>query len=158
MWKKMDATYMKFTFMLTMFLLNVVPASVFAATLDSGATNILTGRKGVDSTGSVSSVEWPWTRFLNSLAQELTGPLPLILGVLGITAAAIALFSGNGGAGTQKFIMLVCAVSVALFTPTLVTYISESARGATVDMVVNTVDTLDRVVDTAEVLAPSLWP
>lgn len=152
MWKKMDATYMKFTFMLTIFLMNVIPASVFAASLDQ---NILSEKNGLEDT---LNVQWPWTRFLNSLARELTGPLPLILGVLGITAAAIALFSGNGGAGTQKFIMLVCAVSVAMFTPTLVEYISESAKGATIDMVVNTVDNLDRVVDTAEALAPSLWP
>ena len=58
--------------------------------------------------------------------------LPMTLGILGLAAAAIALFAGNGGAGTQKFIMLIFAVSICLFAPTFISYVSTSAGGATV--------------------------
>jgi len=89
------------------------------------------GAAGITSLGDgVSGVSWPWTRFLNSLAAELTGPLPMILGVLGIAAAAIALFAGNGGAGTQRFILLIFAISICLFAPTFIQYIAASATGA----------------------------
>ena len=35
------------------------------------------------------NIKWPWESFLYALADQLTGPLPLILGALGIAAAAI---------------------------------------------------------------------
>lgn len=72
---------------------------------------------------------WPWTNFLNSLMSELTGPLPLTLGIFGIVGAAIALFSGHGGDGAKKFIMLVFAISIALAAPTLMNYLSTDAKG-----------------------------
>ena len=74
--------------------------------------------------------EFPWTKMLNTLAQQLTGPLPMTLGILGLAAAAIAMFTGNGGGGTQKFIMLIFAVSTCLFAPTFITWIRDSAGGA----------------------------
>ena len=79
---------------------------------------------------------FPWTKMLNTLAKELTGPLPMILGMLGIAAAAIAMFTGNGGGGTQKFIMLIFAVSTCLFVPTFITWIRDSAGGAVLSDVV----------------------
>ena len=66
-------------------------------------------KDGIEDTANVD--QWPWTKFLNSLADQLTGPLPTTLGVLGLAAAAIAMFTGNHGAGTQKFIILIFAVS-----------------------------------------------
>lgn len=75
--------------------------------------------------------EFPWTKMLNTLAQQLTGPLPMVLGILGLAAAAVAMFTGNGGGGTQKFIMLIFAVSTCLFAPTFIKWVSESAGGAT---------------------------
>ena len=50
-------------------------------------------KDGIEDTANVD--QWPWTKFLNSLADQLTGPLPTTLGVLGLAAAAIAMFTGN---------------------------------------------------------------
>lgn len=74
--------------------------------------------------------EWPWTKFFNSLMQELTGPLPAVLGIMGIVGAAIALFSGNGGDGTRKFILLIFVISIALAAPTMMSMLSIGATGA----------------------------
>lgn len=74
-------------------------------------------------TSRVDITDWPWTRFLNSLADQLTGPLPMILGVLGLAVAAIGMFMGNHGAGMQKALVLVFAVSICLFAPSFISYI-----------------------------------
>lgn len=96
---------------------------------------------GLGGTTMSSSVTWPWERFLGSLAEQLSGPLPRILGVLGIVGAAVALFAGNGGAGTQKFIMLIFAISIALFAPTFISWLSSSSgNSATVADVFDTVE------------------
>ena len=129
MFKKISSLYLSFTLALCMAIMAVVPAEVFAA---SGST-ISSPDRGSSLDGTI---DWPWTRFLNSLADELTGPLPMVLGLLGISIAAMALLFGNGGAGTQKALLLIGAVSVDMFTPTLVKYIYASASGATVDMVI----------------------
>ena len=132
MGKKIEAGYMKVTLFLTMAIMMALPAFGFAA------SKLNTPGRGASISGTVT---WPWTRFLNSLASELTGPLPLVLGLIGISIAAMALLFGNGGAGTQKALLLIGAVSVAMFTPTLVTYIYQSAtQGATVDMVIQAMD------------------
>lgn len=78
------------------------------------------------------AVDWPWTRFLNSLAVELTGPIPKVLGIMGICGAAIAMFSGHAGGGTQKFIALIFAISICLFAPTFIQAIMNSGSGMTV--------------------------
>lgn len=70
---------------------------------------------------------WPWTGILNDIKDELTGPLPLTLGVLGIVIAAIGLFAGNAGDGMRKFLVIILAISVALFAGTFVEWIAESA-------------------------------
>lgn len=80
---------------------------------------------------TLGDVNYPWTKMLNSLAKELTGPLPMTLGILGLAAAAIAMFTGNGGGGTQKFIMLIFAVSTCLFAPSFISWIKTSAGGLT---------------------------
>lgn len=93
--------------------------------------------------GGATSVSktFPWTQMLMALVSEMTGPLPRIFGVLGIIAAAIALFAGNGGAGTQKFIILIFTISIALFAPTFVSWLTDSASagsGATIYEAVGT--------------------
>ena len=80
----------------------------------------------------VEGITWPWMKFFNSLADQLTGPLPMTLGAMGIAGAAIALFSGHAGGGTQKFIVLILAVSICLFAPNFMTYIQTSAGGLTI--------------------------
>ncbi|WP_276892093.1 TrbC/VirB2 family protein [Dialister micraerophilus] len=79
--------------------------------------------------GVQSKKAWPWTKFLNSIMAEFTGPVPLVLGVLGVVGAAIALFSGHGGDGAKKFIILIFAVSIALFAPTLIQWVAQDAGG-----------------------------
>ena len=80
----------------------------------------------------VEGITWPWMKFFNSLAYQLTGPLPMTLGAMGIAGAAIALFSGHAGGGTQKFIVLILAVSICLFAPNFMTYLQTSAGGLTI--------------------------
>lgn len=128
MLKKINSFYLSFTLALCMAIMTVLPVEVLAA---NTVTDLGTMNRG----DNMGKLDWPWTRFLNSLADELTGPLPMVLGLLGISIAALALLFGNGGAGTQKALLLIGAVSVAMFTPTLVKYIYASASGATVDMV-----------------------
>ena len=93
------------------------------------ASNVSALKQG--GKGSVN-VEWPWMKFFNSLADNLTGPLPMVLGVMGIVGAAIALFSGHSGGGTQKFILLIFVISICLFAVNFVNAISESAGGLTI--------------------------
>ncbi len=74
---------------------------------------------GDSKSGSGTTSPWPWHNFLEALKTELTGPVPMVLGILGIVGAAIALFSGNGGDGTRKFILLIFVISIALAAPSL---------------------------------------
>ena len=119
MLKKFDVLYLKVTLALSVFVGMMADPSLCAA-------------QSVGMSSAQMSMTFPWTKFLDALAHELTGPLPMTLGILGLAAAAIALFAGNGGAGTQKFIMLIFAVSICLFAPTFISYVSTSAGGATV--------------------------
>ncbi len=90
----------------------------------------INGKSSVGDVATVGTGAFPWTKMLNTLAAQLTGPLPMILGVLGLAVAALAMFSGNGGAGTQKFVMLIFAVSTCLFAPTFISWVSDSASSA----------------------------
>lgn len=80
----------------------------------------------------VEGIEWPWMKFLNSLADQVTGPLPMTLGALGIAGAAISLFAGHAGGGTQKFIMLILVISICLFAPNFMGFLQSSAGGLTI--------------------------
>ena len=53
---------------------------------------------------------WPWTGILNDIKDELTGPLPMTLGILGIVVAAIGLFAGNAGDGMRRFLIILFAI------------------------------------------------
>ena len=79
---------------------------------------------------TVGDIEWPWMKFFNSLAEQFTGPL--VLGILGLAGCAIAMFTGNAGGGTTKFIVLIFVVSTCLFAPSFISYVSESAGGLTI--------------------------
>ena len=96
---------------------------VAAATMQSFAYS-------TEGSAGLGGHAWPWTQFLRSLMQELTGPLPMILGIMGIVGAAIALFSGNGGDGTRKFILLIFVISIALAAPSLMDMLSLGATGS----------------------------
>lgn len=138
--KKLSEMYMRITLMMTLCLMAVLPMGVALAASDENFGGLSRGEE-LDGT-----VQWPWTRFLNSLAREVTGPLPLVIGILAVTGAGVALLFGNGGAGTQKALTMICVIGVIMFTPTLVQYIYASASGATVDMVIDTVSTAPQLL------------
>lgn len=98
-----------------------------AAVLSTSPIYSVLAKTGSDYTAQGGAYAWPWTDFLKHLAGELSGPLPMILGIMGIVGAAIALFSGNHGGGTQKFIILIFAISICLFAPNFITMVNESA-------------------------------
>jgi len=90
------------------------------------ATTMQSFAYSTEGTTGIGGHAWPWTKFLQSLMQELTGPL----GIMGIVGAAIALFSGNGGDGTRKFILLIFVISIALAAPSLMDMLSLGATGS----------------------------
>ena len=104
-------------------------ATIITLLLSSASTKAFASTVSGDR---VSGITWPWMKFFNSLADQLTGPLPMTLGAMGIAGAAIALFSGHAGGGTQKFIVLILAVSICLFAPNFMTYLQTSAGGLTI--------------------------
>ena len=138
--KKLSEMYMRITLMMTLCLMAILPVGVALAAADENFGGL---NRGEELDGNV---QWPWTRFLNSLAREVTGPLPLVIGILAVCGAGVALLFGNGGAGTQKALTMICVIGVIMFTPTLVQYIYASASGATVDMVIDTVSTAPQLL------------
>ena len=80
------------------------------------------------TTKAYAARTWPWTAILNDILDEITGPLPLTLGALGIAIAAFGLFTGNAGDGVRKFLIIILAVSIVLFSPTFVLWIADSAK------------------------------
>lgn len=102
-------------------------AAIYAMKLPVAFATMTSTMKVGDSSGE--KVAWPWHRFLVALKEELTGPVPMVLGILGIVGAAIALFSGNGGDGTRKFILLIFVISIALSAPTLMDMLNSGASG-----------------------------
>lgn len=77
----------------------------------------------------LGSINWPWTGILNSLKSALTGDTAKILGTLGLVIAAIGLFMGNLGDGVKKLFIIMIAVCLAIWAPTLMNYLGESANG-----------------------------
>lgn len=75
----------------------------------------------------VTVKEWPWTGILNSLKTALTGGTAKILGTLGLVIAAIGLFMGNLGDGVKKIFIIMIAVCLAIWAPTLMEYLETSA-------------------------------
>lgn len=77
--------------------------------------------------GGTVSIDWPWTKFLNSLVEQMTGPVPKALGTLAIVAAAGMGLSGSNF--SNKMIGLIFAIGIALFAPTFINAISSSGTG-----------------------------
>lgn len=75
----------------------------------------------------LDNVPWPWTRILNSLKTALTGETAKILGTLGLVIAAIGLFMGNLGDGVKKLFIIMIAVCLAIWAPTLMDLLEVSA-------------------------------
>ena len=75
----------------------------------------------------LNHVEWPWTKILKSLKTALTGETAKILGTLGLVIAAIGLFMGNLGDGVKKLFIIMIAVCLAIWAPTLMELLEVSA-------------------------------
>lgn len=73
--------------------------------------------------------EWPWVEELEMWKAEFTGPIPLTLGIIGISLAAISMFQGNAGEGTKKLFGIIFGVSIALYATEIVTSITGEAAG-----------------------------
>ena len=73
------------------------------------------------------AIDWPWTKLLNNIQAELTGPLPRTLGILGIVIAAVGLFTGNAGDGVRRILVIILSISMCIFAPTFVQMITDSA-------------------------------
>lgn len=83
-------------------------------------------------TGGTASVNWPWRKFLNAVVEELTGPLPLTFGILGIAACCIMAMAGNRGQFSTQLIGLIFAISIVLFAPSFVNIISSNGAALTI--------------------------
>lgn len=104
-------------------------AVVFTITLIAHGTGYA---QSVGLAGETMDIDWPWTKFLNSIAAVVTGPIPMVIGIFGLVSAGIAAFMGHSGGASSKFILLVIVVSICFFAPTAINYISESAGGLTI--------------------------
>lgn len=128
--KRFDRFYMEKTAAISMIFLTT-PFLTLTSFAKSTGLDDLSGDLG-QSQGTIDNINWPWTAFLKSLAAQLTGPLPMVLGILGIAAAAIGMFMGNHGAGMQKMLVLIFAVSICLFAPSFIGFMKEGVGGATI--------------------------
>lgn len=54
---------------------------------------------------------------LEPLATHFSGPLPILLGTIGLAVAAISMFYGGSGEGTKRFFGILFGVGAALAAP-----------------------------------------
>lgn len=88
--------------------------------------------ESVGFSGSTVSITWPWTKFINSVVEEVTGPLPVSIGIIAIALLFIGLVTGHAGGSTQKVIAVVIGIAIVFFAPTIVSAIESSAGGLTI--------------------------
>lgn len=110
------------------YLYKIAGASLFLAS--SGITSFA---QSVGLSGdTVGDVEWPWIKMLNSLAKQFSGPVPIALGIMALIGAAFSMLQGGHGQVSGKMIGILFAVAIALFSPTLISYVQTSAGGLTI--------------------------
>ena len=88
--------------------------------LERNITNTISGGK--------VSVDWPWMRWFNALADHATGELATTLGIAGVAAGAVSAYNGNTNLAV-KMVGLSFAVCIAKFAPTFINAISSSGTG-----------------------------
>lgn len=76
-----------------------------------------------------ATADWPWVIEWEAWKAEFTGPVPLTLGIIGISLAAISMFQGNAGEGTKKLFGIIFGVSIALYATEIVSAITGTAAG-----------------------------
>ncbi len=97
------------------------------------SSGIASFAQSVGLTGdTVGDVEWPWMKMLNSLAKQFSGPVPVVLGIIALIGAAFSMLQGGHGQVSGKMIGILFAVAIALFSPTLISYVQTSAGGLTI--------------------------
>lgn len=88
--------------------------------------------QSVGVTDDTLDIKWPWEKMLNTLVKELTGPLPMALGVIAIVGAAAALFTGNHGGFMKTILCVIIGVTLMLYAGALIGFFSDSAGGVTI--------------------------
>lgn len=77
-------------------------------------------------TGSGGNALMPWEHFLDQLVDTLTGKTAKILATLGLIIAAIGLFMGNLGDGIKKIFIILIAVCIAIWAPSIIGLVTGS--------------------------------
>ena len=62
----------------------------------------------------------PWETFLDQIVDSLTGKTAKILATLGLIISAIGLFMGNLGDGIKKIFIILVAVCIAIWAPSII--------------------------------------
>lgn len=78
-----------------------------------------------------AAIVFPWDNLLTDISDTLTGKTAKTLAIIGIVIAAIGLFTGQAGDGVKKLFVIILAVSIAIWAPTLVNTIQGSATTST---------------------------
>lgn len=76
----------------------------------------------------MKEIVMPWDTLLTDLRDTLTGTTAKTLAGIGIVIAAVGLFTGQAGDGVKKLFVIILAVSIAVWAPTLVKMISTNAN------------------------------
>ena len=69
----------------------------------------------------------PWEKFLDDIVNSLTGKTAKILATLGLIISAIGLFMGNLGDGIKKIFIILVAVSIAIWAPSIIGFVTSNA-------------------------------
>lgn len=82
---------------------------------------------------ATSTANMPWEDPLESIQSSLTGPVALVVAVLGVVVCgAMLIFGGDMQEFTRRMIYVVLAISVLVSASSLITLLFPSATGAVV--------------------------
>ena len=84
----------------------------------------------VSSVSSVSS-SMPWNTGLRSIAEEVTGPIPKLLGIIAVAAGGGAMMFGEMGAVGKLIFRMVFGIGMAIGAVNLVNMVSSGTSGLT---------------------------
>ena len=77
--------------------------------------------------GGAGGATMPWEKFLDDIVDSLTGKTAKILATLGLIISAIGLFMGNLGDGIKKIFIILVAVSIAIWAPSIIGFVTSNA-------------------------------
>ena len=74
--------------------------------------------------GGGGGITMPWEKFLDDIVDTLTGKTAKILATLGLITSAIGLFMGNLGDGIKKIFIILVAVCIAIWAPSIIGFVT----------------------------------